>query len=159
MKSPLVLGSALGGMALVGAAAVGMTYFALRAASPTPQASAPHPVTAAGSPSLNTPPMVEEPPLPRPIWPKAARIHTHRRACPVPAVYHPRRRPHYAQPMRMRMVQSAYPPPPPPLVEGYPGPYGRAGWRRPGWRGPGWRYPPRWAYGPRPGFGPGWRDW
>ncbi len=158
MRSPLVLGSIIGAVALIGAAAVGMTYFALQAVSPSPQPSEPRPVAVTTRPALSAPPAAMQSPLPRPARPRPVHIRTYRRACPVPAVYHPRRPSHHFRPTRIHVVQPVYPPPPP-LVEGYPGPYWRAGWRRPGWRAPGWRYPPRWAYGPRPGYGPGWRDW
>ena len=161
MKSPLVLGSAIGAMVLIGASAVSMTYFALHAASPSPQVAAPRPVAQAAPSALSAPPAAEPSPLPRPMRPRPVRIRTHRRVCPVPAVYHARRPLRAFEPTRIRVVQSVYAPPPPPE---YPGPYWRAGWRAPGWRGPGWRgpgwrYPPRWAYAPRPGYGPGWRDW
>ena len=153
MKPPLVLGSIIGGVALIGASAVGMTYFALHAVSPPP--AAPRPVAEATLPATGAPAAAQEPPLPGPV--RARPNHAHRRLCPVPAVYHPRRRPRFVQPTHLRMAQSGYPPPPPmyaPPVQPYASPYWRAGWR-----GPGWRYPPRWAYGPRPGYGPGWRDW
>ncbi len=163
MKPPLVLGSIIGGAALIGASAVGMTYFALHAVSPPPPA--PRPVAETISPVASAPP-AQESPLPEPARQRPVHIRTHRRLCPVPAVYHSRRRLRSVEPTRLRVVRSGYPAPPmyAPPVAAYPSPYWRAGWPGPGWRGrrwrgPEWRYPPRWAYGPRPGYGPGWRDW
>ena len=138
MKSPLVLGAAIGSMALMGVTAVGVTYLALHPLRPAPQPVA---QAAPPPPALVAPPAVEESPPSRPMQPKPIRVHSHcPRMCPIPAVYHahharPPRPMHvaYAQPA---YVQPAYTPrplyaPAPPLLGWYGRPYWRAGWRGP----------------------------
>jgi hypothetical protein len=164
MKPPFVLSTLIGGMALVGAAAVGTAYFGHHP-SRTAQPVAQTPPLAA--PPAPVPPVAAVTPPPQAMPMRRVRARSSRRACPVPAVYHARLR--RAAPLRMRLAQTVYAPPPVyALPPPRPGWYGRPdwqvgwrdpGWRAAGWRGPGWRYPPRWAYGRRPLYGPGWRDW